>query len=485
MNVKAGMPVIKKNQSLINVLNALSDVLLILGSYFAAIYTRFYLLNGRVSVDMARGKFALIAAAYSVCVVFVFYMLRMYTTYRVRRRSGEYLLVMLINGIGILSILTIYFLLRVVDISRLAMAIFWAYSSAAIIVKRSMMRTALRHYRSQGYNQKHIIVVGNGHLAQQYLEDVRRHEYYGFKVVGYVSAMKKPEMGKNLGSYENLGSVLEKYNPDEVIVALEPHEMIHMADVLAAADKEGVRISLIPFYNDYIPHYPTIDTLGRTRLIDLRSTPLDNLVWATCKRAMDIVGSLLLIVLSAPVMLFVAIGVKISSPGPVIFKQERVGKDKKHFNMYKFRSMHVTDTEDTGWSVNADPRKTRFGSFIRKFSLDELPQFFNVLMGDMSLVGPRPEVPYHVNNFKNEIPRYLVRQQIRPGITGWAQINGLRGDTSIKERVEYDLWYIENWSLDLDVKILLRTAFGGMVNSEVISRSAGKSEAQTKEDKTA
>lgn len=479
------MPVIKKNQSLINVLNALTDVLLILASYFAAIYTRFYLLHGRVSVDMAQGRYAFIAVAYSVCVVFVFYLLRMYTTYRVRRRTGEYMLIMLVNGIGILSMMTVYFLLRVIHISRLALAIFWAFSSAAIIIKRSAVRAAMQHYRSKGYNQKHVIIVGNGHLAQQYLQDVKRHAYYGFKVAGYVSAIKKPEMGRNLGSYEDLEAVLAKYSPDEVIVALEPHEMVHMPAVLAAADKEGVRISLIPFYNDYIPHYPVIDTLGRTKLIDLRSTPLDNLVWALCKRTMDVVGSLLLILLSSPVMLAVAIGVKLSSPGPIIFRQERVGKDKKKFYMYKFRSMRVTDTEDTGWSVDEDPRKTRFGSLIRKFSLDELPQFFNVLKGDMSLVGPRPEIPFHVNNFKNEVPRYLVRQQIRPGITGWAQINGLRGDTSIKERVEYDLWYIENWSLDLDVKILLRTAFGGMINSEVIASKADGAEQTGHTDKTA
>ena len=201
----------------------------------------------------------------------------------------------------------------------------------------------------------------------------------------------------------------------------------------------------------------------------MRITPLDDIGWAMVKRAMDIVGSLVLILLSSPVMLAVAAGVRLSSPGPILFCQERVGKDKRPFKMYKFRSMRITGTEDTGWSTDADPRKTRFGSFIRKFSLDELPQFFNVLRGDMSLIGPRPEVPFHVSRFKEEIPLYLLRQQVRPGITGWAQVNGLRGDTSIEERVKYDLWYIENWSIWLDLKILLMTAFGGMVNKEKIS----------------
>ena len=153
------------------------------------------------------------------------------------------------------------------------------------------------------------------------------------------------------------------------------------------------------------------------------------------------------IILTSPIMLFAAIGTRLSSPGPVLFRQERVGKGKKTFKMLKFRSMRITGTEDTGWSTQDDPRKTKFGSFMRKFSIDELPQMFNVLAGQMSLIGPRPEVPFHVNHFKDEIPLYLVRQQVRPGITGWAQVNGLRGDTSIEERVKYDIWYIENWSL--------------------------------------
>jgi exopolysaccharide biosynthesis polyprenyl glycosylphosphotransferase len=190
---------------------------------------------------------------------------------------------------------------------------------------------------------------------------------------------------------------------------------------------------------------------------------------AFLKRTFDIVGSLILIIISSPVMLFVAVGTKLSSPGPIFFKQERVGRYKEPFTMYKFRSMRVNATEKTGWSQDVDPRKTKFGSFIRKCSLDELPQFFNVLKGDMSLIGPRPEIPFHVSHFIDEIPLYLVRQQVRPGITGWAQVNGLRGDTSIEERVKYDIWYIENWSFSLDIKILFRTVFGGMINSEKIN----------------
>ena len=160
------------------------------------------------------------------------------------------------------------------------------------------------------------------------------------------------------------------------------------------------------------------------------------------------------------------IGVKLSSPGPVFFKQERIGKDKIPFYMLKFRSMRVNAEEATAWSTNEDPRRTKFGSFIRKYSIDELPQLFNVLKGDMSLIGPRPEIPFYVAQFKETIPLYLVRQQVRPGMTGWAQVNGLRGDTSIEDRVEHDIWYIENWSAGLDIKILFMTVFGGKFKNE-------------------
>ena len=180
------------------------------------------------------------------------------------------------------------------------------------------------------------------------------------------------------------------------------------------------------------------------------------------------------ILLFYPVMLIVAMLVKLTSPGPAIFCQDRVGYGKKVFRMYKFRSMRLNDSQDTGWTTSDDSRRTRVGEFIRKYSIDELPQLFNVLKGDMSLVGPRPEVPYYVEQFKNSVPRYLVRQQVRPGMTGWAQVNGLRGDTSIEKRARYDRWYIENWSLLLDLRILLKTALGGFVNDETIGGENGE-----------
>ena len=460
-------PVIRKNQRLINGLNLLSDIVLVFFAYFAAFLTRFALMDGQSAVHWS--AHLAVAAAYSTLVVGVYYFAGMYGSYRFKRADSEALTILLINGVGVLCLMAVLYLARLSDLSRVALLLLWLFSSLLVIGKRTSVRALLRHYRKLGYNQKHVVVVGSGHFACQYVQDVAQNPHMGFAVDGYVSDAERPEAGRRLGGYADLEQVLTARQVDEVVVALEPEQIRFMKEVLATADKTGVRISIIPFYNDYIPTHPTVDVVGRTKLVNMRTTPLDNVLWQIVKRAVDLAGSLCLIVLASPVMLAAAVGVKLSSPGPVIFRQERVGRDKKPFWMYKFRSMRVNDAEVTGWTTDADPRKTKFGSFIRKFSIDELPQLFNVLKGEMSLVGPRPEIPFYVRQFKEEVPLYLVRQQVRPGMTGWAQVHGLRGDTSIEKRVEYDIWYIENWSLWLDVKILFRTAFGGLKNSEKLT----------------
>lgn len=459
---------LQRNQSMLNTINMLSDACLIFFAYFLTLYVRFYILNGQMTLNLWNWPYSFIAFVYSFCLVIVYYAFRMYGTYRFKYVSAEIFNILLINGLGVMILAALFFMLRVVDFSRWALVIYWLFSSGAVILKRAVGRQILRSQRQMGYSHKHVIIVGNGHLAFQYLEDIKRNPQYGIIVDGYVSAVEKDGLGKCLGSYEELENILLSNQIDELVVALEPHEIHFMKYVLSCADKEGVGLSLIPFFNDYFPSHVTMNIVGRSKLIDVRATPLDNLLNAMIKRAVDVFGSIILIILLSPIMIFTAIGVKLSSPGEILFTQDRVGLNKKPFKMLKFRSMKVNDTEDTGWSTNADPRKTWFGSFIRKYSIDELPQLLNVLKGDMSLVGPRPEVPFYVSKFKEDVPLYLLRQQVRPGMTGWAQVNGLRGDTSIEERVKYDIWYIENWSFWLDVRILLKTAFGGYINNEVV-----------------
>mgnify|MGYP002625796461 CR=1 FL=1 len=441
-------------------------------SYIIAVNIRFDILDGDVSINMKNPRLMFAAAVYSLVIVLAYAVFHLYDPFRSRWLKRDVWIIAGINLVGILTLTTLSFVLKLMDVSRLTLFIFWLISTIAVDTKMVIAEMLIRSIRAKGKYLRHVIVIGNGKNAALYINDVVREPKLGIVVDGYVSAVEKEGLGKNLGSYEDIGQILEQQHCDELVVALEAHEVIYMRDVLMAAEKEGTRVEMIPFYNEYFPRHPTIESLGETTLVDLRATPLDNILLASIKRLSDIVLSFLMLIVLSPVLLIIAAGVKLSSPGPVFFKQERIGKDKKPFGMLKFRSMRVNAEENTAWSTAADPRRTKFGSFIRKYSLDELPQLFNVLIGQMSLVGPRPEIPFYVQRFKEEVPLYLVRQQVRPGMTGWAQVHGLRGDTSIEKRVEYDIWYIQNWTLGLDIKILFKTVFGGMINQETLGDSS-------------
>lgn len=465
---------IEKNRQWNMLLGSLLDGLLVLAAYLLGNYIRFalfpYEVNGvNPGLEIAQNpRTWAFGAVYAVAVVLAQHVFHLYTDSRSNGLWRQSCTILAVNGLGILVFMSVLFVYHVSNFSRGALGLCYLLSCGFLVGRRLVRRRIRRSQRDRGVGFKHVLLIGGGRVAAQYLKALEQNPYYGFVVDGYVAAAANPAFPcKYLGGYALLDAVLDGPGIDEAVVALDTAEVELLPQVFASCDKQGTRITMVPFYNDYLPARPTIDTIGDCRLINVRETPFDNLGNAFVKRLFDIVGSLALIVLTSPVMLAVAIGVKLSSPGPVLFRQERVGLDKKPFYMYKFRSMRVNAAQDTAWSTDADPRKTRFGSFIRKFSLDELPQFFNVLKGDMSLVGPRPEIPFHVEHFKNEIPLYLVRQQVRPGCTGWAQVNGLRGDTDIAERIRYDIWYIENWTLALDIKIIFRTVFGGkMVNNE-------------------
>ena len=271
---------------------------------------------------------------------------------------------------------------------------------------------------------------------------------------------------KVLGRIDNLMVILPENHLDEIAITLGLSEYHRLESIVALCEKSGVHTKFIPDYYNIIPTKPYTEDILGLPVINIRYVPLTNTFSAALKRLMDIIGSLAAIILSSPVMLVCAIIIKVSSPGPLIFRQERVGLHNRPFTMYKFRSMVVQEAnkESKAWTVRDDPRVTPVGRFMRKTSIDELPQLFNVLKGEMSLVGPRPERPYYVEKFQEEIPRYMVKHQVRPGMTGWAQIHGYRGDTSIRRRIDYDLYYIENWTIGLDFKILVLTVFNGFVN---------------------
>ena len=422
--------------------------------------------HGIMNKAMTSGLSWRLILLYSAAIVCSYWMAHLYVPIYYIALRKELLRVVIINLVGTIALGFALYIFRVIDFSRLALALFGIVSTVMICTKRVIVHAVVRKHRILGDRRRHVILVGSGRLAQQYCKDVSNNPHLGLVVDGYVGVKGSKGVGRHLGKVERIGSVLERYTPDQVIVALEPDETGYIKAVLEAVEKEGIPVSMVPFYSEFYPSHPTFESFGRTKLVNLRATPLDNIALSALKRIIDFVGSGILILLLSPLMLVTAIGVKLSSPGPIFFKQERIGKEKKYFTMLKFRSMRINTEETTGWSTEKDPRRTKFGSFIRKYSIDELPQLFNVFIGDMSLVGPRPEVPYYVYRFKETVPRYLIRQQVRPGMTGWAQVHGLRGDTSIEARVDYDIWYIENWSLWLDIRILFLTLLGGFINNE-------------------
>ena len=458
---------IKENQRLLNTLNVLSDGLLLLLSLVAAYLVRFHIFTG-LETHEPLSYYLKCSVAIVPFFLFLYSFSGLYGSWRTGRFLREFELLARADLIGTVMVVAVMFIIKEINISRWVLVFFFLFATGSVGVKRYLLRSTLRYLRSNGKNLKHVLLVGGSPLAARYAATVASDHTYGYQVTGCVCTGSPPPGIPRLGGIGDLEALLHSMGIDDVVAALSVEEQDRIAEIIEACEKEGVKLSFIPYYADYMPAHPYIDEVGDIPLMNIRHIPLDNLAHAFFKRAFDIAGSLVLILLTSPLMLFCAVGTRLSSPGPVIFRQERVGRYKQPFTMYKFRSMRQNAASDTAWSTNSDPRKTRFGAFLRKFSLDELPQFFNVLKGDMSLVGPRPELPHFVEQFRQSVPRYMVKHQVRPGITGWAQVNGLRGDTSIPERIRHDLYYIENWSFLFDCKILLMTAGRAFVNQEVI-----------------
>lgn len=457
---------IKENQNFLNKINATTDIIILFISMIVAYLIRFYIFSPDTYYIplITYIQFAIIIIPINL-IIFNFF--NLYDSFRTTTFVKECTQIIKSNTILTAILLSLLFVLKLVHISRWVLFIFYFVNILLIIIKRFALRKTLAKIRLKGLNLKHVIIVGAGEVANEYLEVIKTNKSYGYNYSGYV-ANRSDFKGEKLGNYDDLSEILNKSKPDEVVCALDIPDSKYLESIVSDCEKTGTKISIIPFCYKYIPSQPYIDQIGDIPLINIRRIPLDNLGNAFIKRGIDILGSLILIILASPIMLVTFIIIKLTSKGPAIFMQKRVGLNKKLFTMYKFRSMKINSEEETGWSTNSDPRKTRFGSFIRKFSIDELPQFFNVLKGDMSLVGPRPELPHFVENFKNEIPLYMVKHQVKPGITGLAQVSGYRGDTSIKKRIEHDIYYIENWNILLDISILFQTAFKGFKNNEQI-----------------
>lgn len=332
-------------------------------------------------------------------------------------------------------------------------------STVLLVVKKAIIMSILHRLRENKRNIKRILLLTDSQeMADEYMREIHCNPNFGYEVFGYVGNLAIEGL-THLGATADLDTILREQRPDEVVMAFETVRRKVVSKYVSICDDNCVKVFFVPAICGFFKSQRQVTQLGGLPMIDIRSNPLDNPVNQFLKRATDIVLSLFLIILTSPLMLFTAIGVRLSSPGPILFRQKRVGKNNKEFTIYKFRSMRVNDREASGWTTDHDDRKTAFGNLIRKLSLDELPQFFNVLKGDMSIVGPRPEIPFYVEQFRKTVPLYMLKHSLRPGITGQAQILGLRGDTSIELRIEEDINYIEHWSWLGDMKIILLTPF--------------------------
>lgn len=341
-------------------------------------------------------------------------------------------------------------------------------STAFMIFKKRVIIFFVKLSRKQRDIVRKAIIIGdNTETTNALVKEVIRDNHNGIMVLGGVGHRMGTDTGcEKLGNYEDLPEILDKYHPDYAIFAVDYYDKKKLIELVNLCDDRCVKVYFLPVIFGFFKSAKQLEHVGNIPIINVHSTPLDNRFNAFMKRVIDIVGSAVLIALTSPIMLAAVIGVKLSSPGPVLFKQTRVGKMGKKFKMLKFRSMKVNSQSKTAWSTGIDDRKTRFGNFIRKTSIDELPQLFNVLRGDMSLVGPRPEIPHFVEEFKQVIPLYMVKHYVKPGMTGLAQVKGLRGDTSVEDRIHEDIAYIESWSLSLDIKILLMTPFKAFNKNE-------------------
>ncbi len=399
----------------------------------------------------------------------VFFLARLYHLRRAVSRIDEFYTVFGAVSISAMMSVALSVLLfknsgLELDFPRAMVIYAWLLTLVLVTIGRLLHRRVQGRLQARGVGRDRALIVGAGETGRMILQKIRWSPQLGYEVVGLVT--RNPDFALSevfgtlvLGAVDDLPRLIDAHQIDEVIVALPEATHGEVLDLVAKCDRASLNVKVFPDVFQIMASQVSIDDLGGLPLLSMRDVRLRGW-YVTLKRAMDLIGSAALLIVLAPLMLFVALLVKLESPGPVFYAQERTGLDARPFMMLKFRSMRRdAEADGPGWTRPNDPRRTRIGAILRQLNVDELPQLINVLVGEMSLVGPRPERPLYVEQFKQSIPRYMERHKEKAGITGWAQINGLRGDTSIAERTKYDLWYIENWSFLLDLKILIRTLF--------------------------
>ena len=459
---------IKENQRILNAILVILDVLVILFSLGLAYFVRFKTtLFGPLGGSLPFMHYFIFTI---LCIVptyiLLYYFFGLYKPFRNKRSifSGAEDIVKA-DIMAFIILVAILFIIYQPNFSRIMLFLLSIFGMLFAILERALVVLVLRFMRVNNRNLKHMLIIGDNELALSFAHKIKSKTYLGYNIAGFLG--RKEHVGMTyegtpfIGSFDDLPQVLKTHKCDRVVIAILLKYYYHLNEIVDACEEEGIKAEIVPDYYKYLPAKPSVDMLDDIPIINIRYVPLDDAFNKFKKVIEDYFVAIVAIVITSPIMLITAIAIKLESPGPIIFKQERIGYNGKPFMMYKFRSMRVQDEEEekSQWTTEDDPRKTKVGSFIRRRSIDELPQFFNVLKREMSVVGPRPERPYFVEQFKKEIPKYMVKHQVRPGLTGLAQVNGYRGNTSIDKRIEYDIRYVENWSLALDINIMFRTAF--------------------------
>ncbi|MBE2238197.1 MAG: undecaprenyl-phosphate glucose phosphotransferase [Caldilineaceae bacterium] len=408
-------------------------------------------------------EFLLLPGVYTAVMVFIYFSQRMYQRRRPVTHLDELFKIAIYNVLTVLftvALLTLF--AREFQYHRalilLGAGLVIVYDTFGRVVHAQLQWLA----QARGIGDDRVLLIGAGEIGQMLLQKMMMHPKLGYQVIGVIDAGKAERALTNLnapvlGSLVDVPSIIDRYAVDEVIIGLPESSYQDLVNIISLCEREKVGIRVFPDVFQIMASEVTIGDLGGLPLLTIRDVALQGWKLAV-KRGVDVLFSGIALIVLSPFMLLTALVVKLDSPGPVFFSQERMGLDARPFKIIKFRSMRQdAENDGPGWTTPDDPRKTKLGVFMRRFNIDELPQLVNVFVGDMSLVGPRPERPVYVEQFRQIIPRYMDRHREKAGLTGWAQINGLRGDTSIVERTKYDLWYIENWSIGLDITILIRT----------------------------
>lgn len=451
-----------------------TDAIGLVAAWVLAYYLRFY----TQIVPVTKGippfsRYVALTVPVVMLWVAVFSYFRLYRTSRITRRTTELAQVLQAHLIATCAFVVLTWVVTEYRFSRVVIGYFMVLAGAYLLLSRLALRNSLRHLVSRGIKNRTVVVAGVGASALAVVDRIRRMPELGIQVRGFFSIDGKTPEGLQapvLGAYSELAAVCSKLGSGksegiEILIALPRHEATEQDNILRALGETVHNVYLVPDLHEYMVVGCTVEDFDQVPVLALNESPIDPL-GAMWKRVFDFVGAFCALVILSPVMLAIALAVKLTSRGPIFYGQTRMGLDGSTFQMWKFRSMKSDAEKETGavWAKKNDDRRTVIGAFLRSTSLDELPQFWNVLLGEMSLVGPRPERPEFVQQFRGKIPAYMLRHKVKAGITGWAQVNGWRGDTSLERRIECDLYYIRHWSLVLDVRILLLTAVRGFVH---------------------